>query len=160
MQLNSKRRHMIDFIFPVALFFVFALSALIVIMIAVRIYQSSAENSFLNYSSRTSLSYISEKVHQNDADGEIYIGRFDGCDALVMEQSEDGDTYYSYIYEDDNELKELYVKAGANANADSGHKIMDVSEFTMEQVSDKLLRFTCTDKNDQKSSIIVGVKSN
>ena len=38
MQSRTKRKHMIDFLFPTALFFVFALSALTVILIAARIY--------------------------------------------------------------------------------------------------------------------------
>ena len=60
MRFRMKRNHMIDFLFPVALFFVFALSALTLILLAARIYQSTTENSSLNYSSRTCLSYISE----------------------------------------------------------------------------------------------------
>lgn len=159
MQANTKHRHMIDFIFPVALLFVFALSALIVIMIAVRVYQSSADNSFLNYTSRTGLSYISEKVHQNDEDGAIYLGKFDGKDALVMTQAVGEDTYYSYIYADNKELKELYVKEGAVAEASAGHKIMEISDFTMEQVSDNLLRFSCTDRNHSTASTIIGIRS-
>ena len=67
MRFRLKQRHMIDFLFPVALFFVFALSALTVILLATQIYRSTTENSSLNYTARTSLSYISEKVHQNDS---------------------------------------------------------------------------------------------
>ena len=68
---------MIDFLFPVALFFVFALSALTVILLAARIYQSTTESSSLNYTARTSLSYINEKIHQNDCDGAVYLD--EGC---------------------------------------------------------------------------------
>lgn len=159
MQSNTKRRHMIDFIFPVGLLLVFALSALIVIMIAVRVYQSSVDNSFLNYTSRTGLSYISEKVHKNDVDGQVYIGEFDGHEALVMTQSEDGETYHCYIYADDGALKELYVKAGASADAAAGHKIMDVSDFTMEKISDGLFKISCTDEDKNTASTIIGVMS-
>ena len=74
MRFRTKRRHMIDFLFPVALFFVFALSALTVLLLAARIYQSTTENSSLNYTSRTGLSYISEKIHQNDLGGHVSIG--------------------------------------------------------------------------------------
>ena len=87
MRFHTKRKHMIDYLFPIALFFVFALSALTVLLLAARIYQSTTENSSLNYTSRTSLSYISEKIHQNDMDGKVTIGSFDGCDALIMEQN-------------------------------------------------------------------------
>ena len=49
MRFHTQRKHMIDFLFSVALFFVFALSALIVILLAARIYQSTTEHSSLNY---------------------------------------------------------------------------------------------------------------
>ena len=159
MQFHTKRKHMIDFLFPVALFFVFALSALTVILIAARIYQSATEHSSLNYTSRTSLSYIREKVHQNDLNGAVTLGSFDGCDALIMEQSVGEDTYYTYIYADNRELKELFIKEGASADASAGHKILDIQDFSMEQISDKLLKVSCTDQNDQTASIVIGIRS-
>lgn len=159
MQFHTRRKHMIDFLFPVALFFVFALSALTVILIAARIYRSSTENSSLNYTSRTSLSYISEKIHQSDRNGAVTLGSFDGCDALIMEQTVGEDTYYTYIYADNKELKELFIKEGAAADASSGHKILDIQDFSMEQISDKLLKFSCTDRNNQTSSTVIGIRS-
>ena len=105
MRFQTKQKHMIDFLFPVALFFVFALSALTVILLAARIYQSTTESSSLNYTARTSLSYINEKIHQNDCDGAVYLDEFDGCQALVMEQAHNNERYYTYIYIYGQELK-------------------------------------------------------
>ena len=77
MKLRNRHSHMIDFLFPVVLFFVFTLSALTVILLAAGIYQSTTEKSTLNDSARTSLSYITEKVHQNDVEDSVRIGSFD-----------------------------------------------------------------------------------
>lgn len=159
MRFRTKRKHMIDFLFPVALFFVFALSALTVILLAARIYQSTTENSSLNYTSRTSLSYISEKIHQNDLDGAVTLGSFDGCDALIMKQTVGEDTYYTYIYADNKELKELFVKEGAAATASSGRTILNIQDFSMEQISENLLKFSCTDQKNQTASTIISIKS-
>lgn len=159
MRFRTKRKHMIDFLFPVALFFVFALSALTVILLAARIYQSTTENSSLNYTSRTSLSYISEKIHQNDLDGAVTLGSFDGCDALIMEQTVGEDIYYTYIYADGKELKELFVKDGVDAKASSGRKILDIEDFSMEQIADNLLKFSCTDQKNQTASAIIGIRT-
>ena len=49
MGFRLKRRHIIDFLFPIALFFVFALSALTLILLAAGIYQSTTERSSLRY---------------------------------------------------------------------------------------------------------------
>lgn len=159
MRFRTKRQHMIDFLFPVALFFVFALSALTVLLLAARIYQSTTENSSLNYTSRTSLSYISEKIHQNDQGGKITVGTFDGCEALIMEQATGEDTYYTYIYANDKELKELFIKDGAPAKASSGRTILEIRDFSMEQIADNLLRFSCTDKKNQTASTVIGIRS-
>lgn len=159
MRFQIKRKHMIDVLFPVALFFVFALSALTTILLAARIYQNTTEHSTLNYTSRTSLSYISEKLHQNDYDGSIYTGSFDGCDAIVMEQTHENETYYTYIYAYDQELKELFIKKGVDASASSGRTILEVEDFSIEQLSDQLLRISCSDQKGRQASTIVSVKS-
>lgn len=159
MRFQIKHKHMIDFLFPVALFFVFALSALTTILLAARIYQSTTEHSALNYTSRTSLSYISEKLHQNDYNGSVYVGSFDGCDAIVMEQENENDTYYTYIYAYDQELKELFIKKDVKADASSGRTILEIKDFSIEQPSDRLLRISCSDQKGRQASTMVSIKS-
>lgn len=160
MRFHLKRRHMIDFLFPIALFFVFALSALTLVLFAARIYRSTTENSSLQYTSRTGLSYISEKIHQNDGNGAITLGSFDGCEALIMEQRYGEDTYCTYIYAYEKNLKELFIKDGVDANAADGRTILEIQDFSIEQISDHLFRFDCTDAKSQASSAIVGIRSN
>ena len=160
MRFRLKQRHMIDFLFPVALFFVFALSALTVILLATQIYRSTTENSSLNYTARTSLSYISEKVHQNDSRQSISLGTFDGYDSLVLKHQKGGETYYTYIYSCQDELKELFLKEGAKAGASDGQTILKVQDFSMEEVADGLFSIRCTDESGRTASTLVGVHSN
>ena len=152
MRFRLKQRHMIDFLFPVALFFVFALSALTVILLATQI--------SLNYTARTSLSYISEKVHQNDSRQSISLGTFDGYDSLVLKHQKGGETYYTYIYSCQDELKELFLKEGAKAGASAGQTILKVQDFSMEEVTDGLFSIRCTDESGRTASTLVGVHSN
>lgn len=159
MRFRIKQKHMIDFLFPVALFFVFALSALTVILLATRIYQSTTRNSSLNDTSRTSLSYIAEKIHQQDTGGDIFLGAFDGCDALVLRQEKDHTAYCTYIYSYQNELKEIFLKDGAAASASTGQTILKVQDFSMEQIKDGLFSFHCTDEAGQTASTLVAVRS-
>ena len=159
MRLQTKHKHMIDFLFPVALFFVFALSSLTVVLLAAGIYQSTTEDSALNDTARTSLSYITEKIHQNDTKEMVSLGTFDGCDALVLHQTYNDENYYTYIYAYENELKELFIKDGANATASDGKVILQVKDFSIEQVNDRLFKFQCVDKDDRTASVIVGLRS-
>ena len=159
MGFRLKRRHMIDFIFPIALFFVFALSALTLILLSTQIYQSTTENSSLQYTARTGLAYISEKIHQTDGDGRIYLDTCDGCDALVMEQTYGEDTYLTYIYASGRNLKELFIRNGVEASAADGRTILEIRNFSMKQISENLFQFDCTDKRNKASSAIIGIRS-
>lgn len=159
MRFRSQKNHMIDFLFPVALFLVFAISALTVILLATNIYQSTTEHSSRNYTAGTSLSYITEKIHQNDTNGNVSLGTFDGRDALILEQTYDETSYFTYIYADGNELKELFVKEGVDVTAASGTAILEIKSLTMEPVNDHAFRFTCTDIQNQNASTIVSTRS-
>lgn len=159
MKYRTKQKHMIDLIFPVALFFVFALCALTVLLLSARIYQSTTENSSRNYTAGTGLSYISEKIHQNDIDGGIQIGKFDGHDALILTQTDQGVSYSTYIYAYKNELKELFLKEDTLAAPSAGTTILEIEDFSMEQLSDSLFRFRCTDQKEQTASIVVSIRS-
>lgn len=150
---------MIDLLFPIALFFVFALSALAVILFAARTYQDTTEHSALNYTARTSLSYISEKLHQNDTDGAIEIGSLEGNDAVIMKQTYGNETYYTYIYADGQDLKELFIKEGAEVSAASGRTILKVQDFTIQQAADNLIQFSCSDEDGNQASVFVSTQS-
>lgn len=159
MGFRLKRRHMIDFLFPVALFFVFALSALSLILLAAGIYRSTTENSSLQYTARTGLAYIGEKICQNDENGAVYLGSLDGYEALVLEQRYEEESYYTYIYAYGQELKELFIKDGVATAAENGKTILEVHDFSMAQISDQLFRFACTDAEGRTSSVLIGIRS-
>lgn len=154
-----KRRHMIDLLFPVALLFAFALSAVTLILLAAGIYRSTTENSSLQYTSRTGLAYLSEKIHQCDESGGVFLGTLDGYDALILEQTYGDDIYRTYIYHCEENLKELFIKDGVEAAAENGRTILEVRDFAVEQISDHVLRFTCTDTQDRTSYAVIGVRS-
>ena len=82
MRFQSKKHHIIDILFPISLYFVFTVSALTVLLLATNVYRTTTENSALNFNANTSLSYITEKIHQNDTEGAVSIGSFDGHQAL------------------------------------------------------------------------------
>lgn len=159
MNSDTRRNHMIDLIFPIALFFIFALCALTVLLFAARIYQSQTEASSRNYTAGTALSYISEKIHQNDSEQAVKIGEFHGREALILSYVSGEEAYDTYIYEDEEQLKELFVRHDTDADLSFGTPILEIREFSMEQREDGLLAFHCTDKHDQSASILVAIRS-
>lgn len=159
MGFRMKRRHMIDFLFPVALFFVFALSAVTLILLAAGIYRTTTEHSSFQYSARTGLAYLSEKIRQCDENGGVSLGTLDGCDALILEQQYGDDVYRTYIYTWEESLRELFIKDGVEASAENGRTILEVRDFTVEQLTERLFRFQCTDSEERTSTAVIGVRS-
>ena len=155
-----KKQHSIDFIFPIALFFVFASTALIVLLATSNIYQNITETSEASFQQSTTLSYISEKIRQNNSvDGEnIYLCKFDGCDALAIAQDYNDISYVTYIYELDGDLKELFIQKGITASAQTGTTILQIQKLQMKELSDGLFQFTCTSSDNTSDSIIISTR--
>lgn len=159
MQTRREPHHLIDILFPAALLFVFAFSAVSVILLATGVYQDTVNHSSRSYTAETALAYLTEKVHQNDADGQITIGTFDGCEALQIRQSYQGSDYTTYIYAYEDALRELFVKDGAPAAAADGRAILTVSDLTFSDLGDGLLSFSCTNADGTAARAVVQVRS-
>lgn len=154
-------QHTIDFLFPIALFFVFSATALIVLLFAANIYQNIVTTSSVQFEQTTSLSYITNKIRQNDSGGSenIYLDTFDGHDALAIEQDYADASFVTYIYETDGELKEIFLQEGVEASAKSGTTIMEVGHFEMEEINDGLFKFSCISSDGTLNSVIVNIHS-
>lgn len=161
MSMHSKQepRHLIDLLFPVALLFVFALSAIAVILLATGIYKDTAEHSSRSYTARTALAYLTEKVHQNDSEGSIDLTDFDGCEALRIRQTYEDLSYTTYIYVYEGTLRELFLKDGTEASAADGNVLLSVRELHFSDLGDGLLSFSCTDSEGHEATTLVRVRS-
>lgn len=84
MRFQSRSRHVIDVVFPIALLFVFAVSALSILILGANIYASTNGRLRVNDENRTALSYIAEKIRQNDKEGGIAVAFIDGTNCLAM----------------------------------------------------------------------------
>lgn len=158
MKFRIHQKHVIDFIFPIAVFFVFALSSLTVLVLAARIYNSQTGDAANNYMARTSLSYISEKIRQNDTAEGISLQVLEGKDCLALKSSSDGVGYTTYIYEYEGKLKELFIRDGVDIRLKDGNDIMEVQGFRME-AGDGYLRFVSRDLNGKESTLIAAERS-
>ena len=101
--MRKNYQHTIDFIFPIALFFVFCAAAITVLLFSANIYQTVVTDSASQFEQVTSLSYITTKIRQNDTGGKksIYLDEFDGHEALAIEQTILDAAFITYIYEMD-----------------------------------------------------------
>ncbi|MEY8516750.1 DUF4860 domain-containing protein [Lachnospiraceae bacterium 29-84] len=159
MKVRMQHRHVIDFTFPIAVFFVFAASSLVVLMLAANIYSTQTADANNNYMARTSLSYVNEKIRQNDTDGGISIQTLEGQECLALELSLDSASYTTYIYPYHGNLKELFIREGVEARLQDGRDIMEIQDFSIEEIQEGLFRLTSVDIDGKKASLIAAERS-
>lgn len=108
---------------------------------------------------RTSLAYVGEKIRQNDKDGGISIRTIEDRKCLALESSQDGIGYTTYIYAKNGMLCELLIRNDAALHLKDGTAIMEVNDFTMEEIGSDLFRFTSADENGTVSELIASERS-
>lgn len=142
MKQNRTHEHTVDFVFALALFFVFAASSLAVVMLALQSYQAVTAREGENYALRTGASYVSQKVRHMDRANAVSTGTIDGLSALILAQEFGGEPYITYIYCQDGSLKELFVRQDTVLSAASGKEILPLTGFLVEETAPGLFHFT------------------
>lgn len=159
MERRSEKKHVIDLLFPLAVFFVLAASSVALVVLASGLYSKQVKESENSYSGRTALAYVVEKVHQSDENGAVDAGKFDGADALVIRQNYDQKEYVTYLYAYDGYLRELFIQQGIEAKATDGRKILEIANFEVVKMQDGIFRLYCENENGEKTDTFVSVKS-
>lgn len=159
MRERTERKHVIDFLFPLALFFVLTATSVALVVLASGTYSRQVQDSEDSFVSRTALSYVTEKIHQTDEYGAVYAGTFDGQDAIVICQTYSEQTYMTYLYEYDGYLRELFIQDGVDAKASDGRRILASDSFSFEESQEGLFHLYCTNKDGSISDTYVSIKS-
>lgn len=156
----SKKSHVIDAVFILCLMFLFVLSALAVITIGANIYKKNVSTMSDNYSHRIASAYVTEKVRQADNQGRVYVEDLFDQHALVLQDEIDGVLYNTYIYSYDGYLMELYARADLkDIYPQSGQKILEITSFNVDYVSDSLLSVDLILKDGEDESMFIARRS-
>ena len=159
MRERTERKHVIDFLFLLALFFVLTATSVALVVLASGTYSRQVQDSEDSFASRTALSYVTEKIHQADEYGAVYAGTFDGQDAIVIRQTYSEQPYVTYLYEYDGYLRELFIQDGVDAKASDGRKILASDCLSFDETQDGLFHLYCTNKDGSISDTYVSIKS-
>lgn len=156
---NVHNRHIIDILFVLSLFLLFSASSVVLILFGVNIYNKTTSSMSANYSSRTSAAYITEKIHQSDMNGSVYIDNKDGCKRLVMTSTVQDQAYAAYLYEYEGFLYELYSRADLDLPPDAGQPVIPLSGLDFEFITPSLLQVSYTDEFGKDSAVYICVHS-
>ena len=159
MKQKKENQHMIDALFVITLFCLFAISAIILIAVGAKVYKNTIQHMETHFTTNTALSYITEKIRQNDRKDAVSVCPFGDGNAFVFTQDFHGESYCTYIYQDEGNIKELFAKADFQPDIHAGQNILPVKKFFIQQEAEHLYKIILVDQNNQTSSVVVHIKS-
>ena len=157
---SRENQHMIDILFVLSLFCVFAVSSVVIILFGAHIYRSTVSQMDDNYTARTSIAYITEKIRQADEKNAIEIRNENGHQILMMTTMIDDTAYATSLYEYDGWLYELFARTDIELPLDAGQPIMEIHELTFSQISPRLLSVSFVDGTGDSTSLYISTHSN
>lgn len=151
--------HMIDFLFVLSLFCMFTVTAFVVVVIGANVYQSTVDHMENTYSTRTALSYVTEKIRQHDEAGMVSLAELDGSPALLLRDTAEGIDYVTYIYSDGSRLLEFTVSEGTAVSSGMGKEIITVRDFSITEAENGFLRLSARDTDGHTVSMYLHLRN-
>jgi len=157
--MGKSKRHIFDALFVGILFFVFLICALLIVTIGSSVYTRTTRNMNEHFTIKTALSYIVEKVRQNDVHGGVALFEQEGITGLKLQREYNGNSYVTLIYVYDGYLKELFLRTGSKVTLRNGNALMEMISLAVEQPLNTLYRITLTDDSGNSRSVSVAERS-
>lgn len=142
--MNSKN-HSLGSLFIIALLLLLLLCAAAVIVLGLQAYQKSSEGYAENFNARTSLMYLTQKLHQHDESGTVRITQMGDSDALLFSDTAGDFVICTYIYVYNGSLRELCVLDSVTPTPADGWELMKASDLSLSVVDDQTLDLCATD---------------
>lgn len=158
MRRHSDTRHIVDTLFVLALFAVFAICSMLLITFGANIYKKTVDNLDEHYNLTTSTTYITEKFRHSDSAGAHSVTSFGDGNAFKINSIVDNVHYSTYIYQDNGYLKELYTKSENPLPPESGQRLLPINSFDVEKKNDYTYIFSIEDTSGQRTSFTLSSK--
>lgn len=154
----KEQHHSITSLFSVLLLLMFAGSAFLLILFGSHIYQRGTEKLDENYTIRTAVAYVSEKIRHHEERECISMQNLDGFPALRLKENIDNDTFYTYIYFYDHTLRELFIRQDILPAPEMGNVIVELADFSITESPAGFLTVTAvTDGGSSLSELLYPV---
>ncbi len=162
----SKRRsmdstgHMIGGLFTFALFGLFVLLSLLIVVIGVDGYRGVVNASDRVGELRTTLGYVAGKLRSDAASDGIRFEEVEGVQAMVLTERYEDRTFDTYIYHMDGALYELSLIAGyADFFPEDGWRLSTVADFSAELEQDNLINLKVTTADGHTQTMHVAMRA-
>lgn len=165
----KQKNHSITSLFSFLLLLTFCLFALLLVGMGSAVYLNGTEHLNENYTSRTAIAYVSEKVRQHDRSGDIFVTEVEEFPAIAFCETVEGAPFITYVYFYDGVLCELFVRSDVTPLADMGSRLVELEEFTFAEVDGvdavlpadgaRLIEATAVSREGNRLSILIPIRS-
>lgn len=159
MKTRENEKHIIDIVFVLALFALFAFSALALVILGADIYKGVVDRMENNYAERTESSYIVEKIRTYDEEGNVSVGTLNGHDAVILSRTYGDRQLCTYLYEYNGSLCELYTDPSYGLSEADGTPIYDVKNLTIAQLDNGLVHIAFDNESTGRTDLYVHVRT-
>ena len=128
---ENRQRHSISGLFTMILLLLFAFSTLSLVLLGSRIYKNGVSYLNRNYTTRTAVAYVTEKIRQHDEKDTVSLSELDGIPSLLLKDTIDGNSFLTYIYFYDGALRELFIRSSMEPSPDMGSRIVALGDFSV-----------------------------
>ncbi|MDO4187867.1 MAG: DUF4860 domain-containing protein [Lachnospiraceae bacterium] len=142
MKFGKRDKSIVDALFLLALFGVFLISALFIVLFGAKIYKNTVKSSDESFIQRTCYTYISEKIRQNDNSNGVKIDTSGANSIITLSKTVNNKDYLTYLYCDEGFLKEYTTTAGNPLNKQSGNKIIELDKMQATECNKNLYKFS------------------
>ena len=148
MERKGRQKSAVDILVILAVFCVFTITALFVVLLGAKIYRNNVDNMTQTYNARTSCLYITERIRSSAGKVELIDEANTSNTIICLNNIHETATYNTYIFVKEDALYEYSSKTGEEFNPQYGQYIMDIKEMHVEYANDTLLHIIVHLSND------------
>ncbi|MFQ9345162.1 MAG: DUF4860 domain-containing protein [Coprococcus sp.] len=130
-----------------------------VLILSAHVYSTQTVRATENYQTSTPLAYLTEKVRQNDVADSISIEELSGISCLALRGSSDDISYTTYAVYVRWLAERAFGPGWHESLTGNRKKIIEASDFSIEELSNGLYRLTITDTSGEIHTRILSERS-
>lgn len=159
LRFETKKRHLVDILFVLSLFCIFAFSSVALIIFGSQIYKNTLKNMDYNFNARTCASYLTEKIRQADETDSIEIIQTETQTILMLYTQIDNLQYATALYEYNQHLYELFARTDIPLPLDAGQEIMEINRLDFTFIEPSILEISYTDMANISNTLYISTHS-
>lgn len=151
-----ERKSKINVLLSLSLLLCFVICAFFVLLQCISGYSRQIESNNHFKEIHTPIAYISTAIRSNDRFGEIQVLEIEGKTCLVITNALEQTN--TVIYEDEGELKELYLMQGVSAKWADGEVLFKVKQLELSQ-EDDYISIALQDNQGKEKGVVIRLRS-